>query len=340
MDEKWLTATQKEKKDYIDSLYCHYPRLEVLLGRINYCHQNSKRGREPKCLFIKGPAGVGKSTLGSTYEERYPRYLEDGITIVPVINAMAPVQASIRALASELLAMLGDPANNVGSTAMLTSRLHNLIRTCKVEIIILDEFQHFIDSESDKLLLNTANWLKELINKTGVPVVLIGMPSSESIFFGRDQNQLSRRFKYRESFEPFSWNTPEQILEFRQFLKAFDESLPLPESSGLSHKVNAFRMMYATDGIVDNVQELIKEAAKLAVERNLTAIDNSLLSEAFLMCVKSVLGWKLNPFVDTVHSLSDIDPNYVPEPELIMNSTTRSKKKRKDKASDFLTAVG
>jgi len=46
---------------------------------------------------------------------------------------------------------------------------------CQVELLILDEVQHFRDRDSRRVLENASNWLKTLIKETGVACVLVGL---------------------------------------------------------------------------------------------------------------------------------------------------------------------
>ena len=306
MDDNILNLSKGEKESRINELYINYNRLTEMLNVVEAVHQTF-RNNKPDCLFIKGEAGVGKSTIRETYAAMYPPARVDGMTKVPVLAAVAPMPAAIGTLAQELLAALGDPCPWAGTVGSKTWRLKELIHDCGVELIILDEFQHFIEPEGKKLLLNTANWLKNLIELTNVPVVLIGMPHSECIFYCKDQGQLLRRFKKWRSLEPFSWETEKLQDEFRKVINSLEVGLPLPEKSKLARFDSAFRIMYATDGIIDYVATLIKEAAKLAVKSDMPRITNELLAEAFDEVLSNVMAHKKNPFREEVTSLEEIN---------------------------------
>ncbi|MBP2640458.1 MAG: TniB protein [Firmicutes bacterium] len=339
MNEKWKEASTEGKYQHLKSLHCYYPRLKVLIGKLESCHNQPKWKKDPECLFIKGIAGVGKSTLIRIYASRHPRRQTEEGMIIPVLTASAPVPATIRGLASRILKEMGDPAYDIGTTNKLSARLHYLIKECGVELIVLDEFQHFLDSESYKPSLNAANWIKELINETGIPVVLIGMPSSECIFYSRDQHQLSRRFKSRTSLDPFSWDNPSTIKEFRSFLKMLNDELPLPESSYLHSTDTAFRIFYSTDGILDHIMTLVKSACGLAIERSLLQINHDLLAESFSEHIKPVLGWKKNPFRDSVANLKEIDVDYQPVlPPNAPKSASKEKNKKNNNVKTLLSA--
>lgn len=334
MNDNLLGLSQKEKEDYIDTLFITYGRLNEMIKAVEAVHKTYKK-HEPEGLFIKGEAGVGKSTVRKTYAAMHPPIRSNGTTKVPVLAAVAPMPAAIGTLAQELLAQLGDPCPWTGTVGSKTGRLRDLIDTCGVQLIILDEFQHFIEPEGHKLLLNTANWLKNLIQLTNVPVVLIGMPHSECIFHCKDQGQLLRRFKKWRSIEPFSWETKELQHEFRTVLNSLDDSLPLPEKSMLAFYDTAFRIMYATDGIIDYVTTLVKKAAKLAVKDNMPQITNDHLADAFDEELINVMAHKKNPFREEVDSLDDINELAKARlAELEAEATPKKRRGRKKKSEE------
>ena len=188
MQSKWERICLAEK------IFVRYRRMNDLLDKIKYCHQYSKIAAEPWCMLITGWTGAGKTKLGEKYEEGFPRqYIEEGLK-VPVLYTSVPSRANDKSLPKILLKSLEDPWAERGDRINLTLRLYEFIEKCGVELIILDEFQHFVDWDSLKILQSVSDWLKDLINKTHKPVVLIGMPYSDIVFKAIGNSQLSRRF--------------------------------------------------------------------------------------------------------------------------------------------------
>lgn len=105
------------------------------------------------------------------------------------------------------------------------------MKDCGVSLVFLDEFQHFIDRDSAKVLKTVSDWLKDLILDTKVPMVLIGLPEAETVF--QFNPQLSRRFANRHNLSPFEWSA-DAGKEFRTFLHAVESQLPLLEPSDLA----------------------------------------------------------------------------------------------------------
>ncbi len=319
-----------------EQLYIRYPRLVDIMNKISHCHEYSKHSIEPVCLFIKGPSGTGKSSMYEQFEQKYPRRQTEDGAIVPVLAAGIPIPATIKNLATRLLKKLGDPAADKGTTYNQTLRLNQLVKDCRVELIILDEFQHFIDRDSDKVMQTISDWLKTLINDTRLPMVVIGMPHADEVL---DANaQLRRRFSARVELKPFSWKISEHRLEFRAFLKVLDENLPLIERSNLADEALAFRFYCASKGIIGYVMKIARRATGLALQESRERLTLDLLKRAYEdeVVEESVNNGSANrnPFDDSVDVSKFGLPDEDLSPERVKGGRGRATKKYRPSASD------
>ncbi len=286
----------KQRLNMVNNLYISYPRFKDILSAIEYCHHFSYCKDEPECMFLAGQSGVGKTTIYKTYANLYPRQINPEGTTVPILAVTIPAPATVKTVVSKMLWELGDPAYDKGSIGNQTIRLIGLLSDCAVELIILDEFQHFIDRDSDKVLRTVSDWLKTLILETNLPIILIGLPESEQVLKLESQSQLSRRFANRCYLHPFSWQEDEGK-EFRTFLNLLSSKIPLVETFNLSDEYTARRIYYASDGIVAYVMKLIRYGTYLALQQNQEKLDLSLLSVAFEKYVQADKPGKVNPFI-------------------------------------------
>jgi hypothetical protein len=294
-----------DRKELIERIRITFPRFRGVLDKIAYCHAHSKIAAEPECLLITGVQGAGKTTLCRMYARRYPRTVTREGKVIQVLSTSAPSITTKKSLPTRLLKDLGDGAAEKGTSVSQTLRIIKMVEDCGVELIILDEFQHFIDSDSDVVLVNISNWLKDLINETGKPVVLAGMPQSEDVLAANPQ--LERRFSMRESLEPFGWDASAKQDEFRSFLRHLDRKLPLPERSNFASYELAFRIYCATQGLIGYVMKLVRRTANLAVERKLTRVDMNLLAESYDERLSARMPRQPNPFRVALEELS-IEP--------------------------------
>ncbi len=299
----------KDKVALIEGTVIESPRFKKIIQRMTECHERSKYTTEPRCMLIIGETGRGKTTIAKYYEKKYPRTTTDEGAVITVLRSSVAAPATIKGMASQLLWDLGDPLPEQGSIPSLTGRLCKLIKKCGVELIILDEFQHLVDEDKKKVLQSSADWLKTILNMTGVPIVLMGMPWSVNIL--RKNDQLDRRFPFREKLRDFGWSSPEEQREFSNFLIVLEKTLPLPKPSNLYSGQMPLRLFGATQGIISNVMKLISKAAEKAFEKAIENINIDLLALAYDEEIASRFSGMDNPFRTAAENL---DPFRQPEP--------------------------
>jgi Cdc6-like AAA superfamily ATPase len=275
-----------------------YPRFRELHEDIEECQELSKIADEPQCMSLEGPTGAGKTTLIKDYARQFPRYETGAATLIPVFYLETPSPVTVKGLAQKMLEELGDPAAHKGNQPALNSRLIHLIRECGVELVILDDFQHLIDSETDKILAKVSNWLKVLIKETGVPFLVIGIEGKVEVILEAN-SQLSRLFAVREELTRFQWELadPDTIQEFADFIRATEEvvDLTLPWQSESDADL-LYRLYYATDGVIANIMNLMRGAGRLARKQGAERLELDVLAIVFDKRLAKHLGKTINPF--------------------------------------------
>jgi DNA transposition AAA+ family ATPase len=293
---KYRKMPIEDRMQLIKSLYIHFPRNEAALRAIHACHTHAKRSNESEGILIKGETGTGKTTLVQLYMKDYPRRHTPEKTIVPVLYTRVPVPATCKSLVSRLLAAIGDPAAEKGTQISQTLRLKRFLEVCCVELFILDEFQHFQDRDSHKVLRTVSDWLKLLMDETGVPIVLVGLPYSHTILDAPGNEQLQRRFGGRIELEAFRYSTSKERQDFRRFLNVIDDKLPLAEKSDLADPSTALCIFEATNGVIGNVMKLIRHATRFALESNQEKLTMDILGLAYEKRLAANNPGKPNPF--------------------------------------------
>ncbi|GHO75239.1 hypothetical protein KSD_30100 [Ktedonobacter sp. SOSP1-85] len=310
--EEMCKLSKPERLRWVEQMRVFYPLWKEISEEIQRCHQMKAIAAEPQCMLLVGPSGAGKSTLVSSYAQRHPAIVTDKVTLRSVVMATIPSPASISNLETALLSALGDPAATRGT---IGAREYRLIRyfkeICNVDLLILDELQHFVDRDNQKILQTASNWLKTFVKETKVSCILVGLQGeAEDVV---DANpQLARLFGDPYILAPFEWDEtrPENTInKFRIFLSELEKLLPLKEPSYLANYETALRCFAACDGIISYLMALIRRATYLALEKDCEHLDLDFLSKAFTQRLAGERRGIPNPFIGDLPNLEEIRKN-------------------------------
>jgi hypothetical protein len=288
----------KRRVEHVKGIIVHHPKYVKLLEELEMMLVLSDGSVSPEGLYIYGPTGAGKSTVTTEFTARYPREIAQTevreYTHIPVLHVRVPPKATPRELASKLLEIMGDSFHHKGTLSELTSRVHQFVRELDIKMIILDEFQHLIDADTDHVLTTASNWVKTFTEEIKIAVVLCGMPESIKVFISN--GQLDRRFCNKVELEPFAYGTAEEILTFRVFLQSVDRLLPFPELANLADPRIADKIYYISRGIPFYVMKLLENATFYAVKSGADKITESHLANAMLKIKQVARPFVVNPF--------------------------------------------
>ncbi len=304
--EEIRSKSKAERMAYISEMYISYPRANAIAEKIRYCFRARESSPEPLCVLLTGPSGSGKTTILEKILAENQKFIEDDTLKVPVVMATVDAKATIGSLASRLLDGFGDPLSESGVISKRIHRVEDFVECTNTKMILIDEIQHFIDQDNNKVIQIVSDTLKNLIKTKKLACVLCGMSGqAEKVV---DSNpQLARLFPDPIVLEAFNWDerNPETIIEFRRILSEIDKIIPLREKSNLVNLETAWRIFYATDGLMGYLMKLIRISTTYALERGYEKLDNALFAEVFEEFLGKERRGLLNPF------LGDPPPNRI-----------------------------
>lgn len=270
-----------------------YRRFIAAIDEISRVHRRGVLLKVSDSLQIVGQTGSGKTSLAKWYEDQFPRTEQDGQMRIRVLRVETPECPTVKSSAEAILVALGDPWAHKGTATEKTERIKHLCEKCGVELLIIDEIQHFIEGNRHAELLRVTDWLKTLINRLCIPVVLVGLP--RSIAVTRSNTQLRRRFAAPYYLAPFAFTTPEEQREFRGLLKALGRDLP-KGSVKISAPEEALRFFYASCGLTDYVVKLLDDAVSRGGSGPGGAVTRADFAAAFSRVIWCDAPERLNPF--------------------------------------------
>ncbi|WP_318425147.1 TniB family NTP-binding protein [Photobacterium leiognathi] len=281
--------------DYVRRIFINNPQISNIFDDISDCREFSDGIHEPDCMIVVGDTGAGKTTLIEKYLAKNPRSEKKDGSVIPILSTSLPPNATPITASEQLLSDLGDPlAFSRGSDPVkIAKEMSDLMKSCGVELIIIDEFQHMIDRKNRQILHSAADWLKMLIVRSKIPVVLFGMPYSVVIL--EANNQLAGRFELQHTLGPFRLDSKDNRSHYKTFLTMLDQALPFKESSDLASPDMMKRIYAFSQGNLRRIRKLINRASKLAERDNSNTILMKHFSEAAPK-VSNVACKKQNPF--------------------------------------------
>jgi len=262
----------------IDNVLIMHSAFELAIDEIQMSFDGALLGSDPTCIAIIGESRTGKTRVLEHFESRYPQCRSEEGLCVPILHIKVHSKPTVKGLAEEMLHQIGDPLFDKGTENSKTIRLKKLIRGAGTKLIILDEFQHFIDQANRKVQHHVADWLKILVDDTCVGLVVAGLPSSINVI--QSNEQLARRFMAPIELRRFDWGVSEEQVEFRQLLFSLQESLAPFDLPELDSEEMSFRMYLASGGLIGFVIKILRAATTLAIHTNTMSIDLGMLHKA------------------------------------------------------------
>ncbi len=252
-------------RNIVESTLVPHTAFENALRRLEQCFMHAEHALEPICIAVVGESRTGKSRVIEECAENHPTVRRpEGLTI-PILRVTTPSTPTIKGLAEAMLDAMQDPRAATGTEFQKTKRLKKLMVEAGTRMLMIDEFQHFYDRMSNKIMHRVADWLKIMVDETKVALVVAGLPSCRAVL--RQNEQLAGRFFAPLVMPRFEWTQPEHRVEFIAILEAFQESLvryfQLP---ALHSEEMAFRCYCATGGLIGYLTKFLRRAVWNAMD--------------------------------------------------------------------------
>jgi DNA transposition AAA+ family ATPase len=164
----------------------------------------------------------------------------------------------------------------------LTRQIRSVLKGCNASLLIVDEAQHLVEGNSlKKDVRQVADWIKHLMNDTGVSIALVGISSITRLT--ESNEQLARRFSQKIRLKPYSADDKKSQNELLNLLcELVDKSGYKGDPSCLYRPTTLRRLCFATNGLVGYISPLVAEAIRLATEEKPAGeLTRAHLSKAF-----------------------------------------------------------
>jgi DNA transposition AAA+ family ATPase len=225
---------------------------------------DDKRQCRQACRVV-GDSRTGKTVACNTYQHKHRDQRSSGDTpIVPVMYLHAPTESGSRELFVGLLEYLQYRITR-GTIADLRDRVYRLLKTCQVEMIILDE--------AHRMRPKTFSELRDIFDLLNISVVLVGTDRLDAVV--RRDEQVYNRFMACHRFHRMN----SQMLEDTTAIwEAY--VLRLPQPSNLTSAPMQKILGASTRGYLGLLDDILRNAARRALQSGQSQIDLNLLTQA------------------------------------------------------------
>ena len=265
----WAETDMAARRRALQDLFVQRAPTMALAELIDKVRADRDALSEPTCILITGDTGVGKSTFLRHYAAQHPPRRDAGCLVQPVIYEELQSETTILGAAKALLYRLEDPSCGKGGLADLTYRVHHQLGAQRVEVVLLDEFQHIV--ETGEITVNkVADWFKQVAKAANVPFVMAGMPTAARVI--QSHEQFAGITPYRYTLDQFDYESQKGRNAFREFLALVDAKLPFDGVARFANKEDARALFDVTGGRLRPLMRLIKQAALHALDRGSTNV--------------------------------------------------------------------
>lgn len=291
-------------RNIVENTLVPHSAFEKASSRLEQCFTYSDGAAEPICIAVIGESRTGKSrSLEECYFNHPQERKSDGL-YVPILRVKTPSKPTVKGLAELMLRAMSDPKYDAGSENAKTIRLKTLIEQTCTRMVMIDEFQHFYDKASHKVMHYVSDWLKILVDDCKVALVVAGLPSCEAVL--NQSEQLAGRFLAPIIMPRFDWKNGDHRDEFLGILGSFQESIgrhfDLPK---LDSDEMAFRCYCGTGGLIGYLTKFLRQTVWNAIDNKQKSISIQDLAYAHVEAVwcKDGLSDISSPFSHSFHPL-------------------------------------
>jgi hypothetical protein len=226
-------------------------------------------GQQRRAFRYLNQSGSGKSTCAKLLKQHVAGQPGRNPTKKPILHVTLSTTGTPKSLATSILNAFDDGYSTRGEAELLFERVKIAIDDHGVELLIIDELNHF---KQKHLAADAANTIKNILTLGWVPVVLMGTTDAQSLF--TLNRELKNRCLPQIVLKPFVHDDAASLGVWKQLLRQIDLELVgrgiLQELSGLGDPTLAQDLCEASNGLIGefhNIMLAALEAALLAGER-------------------------------------------------------------------------
>lgn len=216
-------------------------------------------GEQRRAYRYLNHSGAGKSTCAKILRDHVNAQPDRDPGLKPVLHVTLSTTGTPKSFASSILDAMGDNYSTRGEAELLLRRVRQGIREFGVELLIIDEMNHFRHKSMAK---DAANTIKNILTLGWVPVVLMGTPEAQALF--TDNRELKNRCAPQVVLSAYDVDDDDDLLRWSKFLGRMDAAIVdrhiLASSSGLADPDLAADLCRASNGLIGELHNILLTA--------------------------------------------------------------------------------
>jgi TniB protein len=258
--------------------------LSLMQSSIDCCEMSRNKDGEideyfdptEHSLVMIGLPGLGKTTtckkIQATNKSEVIQIEGAAITKIPCFYCAVESPPTIKNLAKSMLQALGDPKPDKGNSYDMTTRVKTLLKNCRTNLIMLDEFHHLLTSAKAG---ESLDWLKRLMDSTRIPIVVCGIPGALALL--GTESQMARRFSHEIILTPHKWdkqkNRPGDFGSYITPLITKMIKISEKKMGFIFKSLDFYKRLYvSTSGYPTDIDSLLKNTLRFALMNQNTEI--------------------------------------------------------------------
>lgn len=258
-----------ERQWMIENLLFSYKRFQDVSAEIGRFHLPVAGGLHGTGVIggLLGEPRAGKSYICKHYAARYPKILTDVGEEYPVICLEARADWSPTHCAEQIFLKTGGRFVPGLKFASLVTRCLDRLVQVKNQLFILDDAHLLLLDPSGKQLRDFKSIVKGIADLNTCNLLVCGLPPLQS--FMEDDGQIGGRGDFPHwSVQALDWGLTDEREQFALLVHGIDERLPFRELSGLARYDNLEDLYRNSDGKIGRVMNIVKDAAKRALNED------------------------------------------------------------------------
>lgn len=242
--------------------------------------QRQPEGQQRRAYRYLHHSGTGKSTCAKILRDHVQNEPGRDPAKKPVLHVTLSTTGTPKSLASSILDALGDNYSTRGEAELLLRRVRQGIKEFGVELLIIDELNHF---RYKNLARDAANTIKNILTLGWVPIVLMGTTEAQSLF--SENRELKNRCAPQVVLAPYNVNDKDGDLKmWTDFLGKLDTEMVtrdiLSTISGLAEPRLAEDLCRASNGLIGELHNILLAALEQVLLKGEDHISHQRLVDA------------------------------------------------------------